>query len=215
MTQLPKLTVCWDYRTQAVRFAWDSRGLGNARYVYIIPLRIQTDQTDGTQLLSADPSIKRICLDLQVEPCGETGKYNMEIPAVFSANPTTMFFLIYSSENSNMPSRHMLAETIRNREDLIVSAVVGHAMLEYTVKYKKIDSKVCFAWFIIRSDRDLDNRYINYMYQIEGKEIKLPLPQRIRNGKTKTSRFLLPAGASVQLIPAQENLLGVIELRKT
>lgn len=214
MNRLLGLTVCWDYRKQSLRFTWDRHGLGNARYIYIIPLRIQVNRKSGMQLFLADSSMKPVCIDLRIEPCATTGIYDLGFPGLLSSNLIIRYFLVYSTESANMLSCHAVEEVTRKHHELITSAVLGHALIKYTVKKRKVDRTAQLSWFVIRSDRELESRCISYSYLIADKEIKQGLPLKIQQGKTITPQFLIPTGSDVRLIPTQNNLRGVIELIK-
>lgn len=213
MKPLPELKASWDNASKSIRLTWNGERMGNARFIYLVPLVQQTAESRGVPRLTVDPSVNQVTLDLQANPAVRSGKYNWTMQ-LFTNDLMLRRFMAYSEEYANPVSYQTVPDLLAQRRDLISSVMVGQACIEYSVSYKKLDKSIQTAFFTIRCDREIEGACLSYSYQIGDKTLSIPLPLNIHKGKVKTPTFLTPAGAEVQLTAARENLSGVLSLQK-
>ena len=212
MNPLPGLKALWDSETKSVQVSWDSGSMGNACFIYFVPLIKQPANLHGNSEMTVDRSVNPVALDLRTFPAGRAGKYSWSLP-LFSNDIKMYYFMAYSEEYPNPINLQTIHSLLQQRRELLGSVIVGQAEIDYWVKYKRADKATQFASIAVYSDREIEGQCLNYSYQLGGKTLSQVLPLEIHKGVVKSPRFLIPAGCTVILTAAQEGLSGVMRIR--
>lgn len=213
MKPLPELKASWDNATKSICLDWDGNRMGNACFIYFVPLTQKAVDKRGNVQMVVDRSVNPVTLDLRAYPAARSGNYNWSMP-LFSNDLKMFYYMAYSEEYANPLNPQSIQELLSQRRELVGSAIIGQAEIEYSIKYKRADKFTQFASLTIHSDRDIEGKCLNCTYRLGDTVLTQLLPLDIHRGMVRSPIFLIPAGCNVTLTAAQENLSGVIKIRK-